>query len=117
MTEFVILLVLLILSGVFSGSETAIVDLSIGRVEGLVKEGRHGANALYQLKSNPSRMLSTIRCGNNRVNSGASVMATDEPSEAGTVRSEGDPPLRDHLRHRGHLCDGGSQLRWRSGLQ
>ncbi len=42
MTELVILLVLLILSGVFSGSETALVDLSIGRIEGLVKEGRRG---------------------------------------------------------------------------
>ena len=59
MTEIVLLLVLLILSGIFSGSETAVVDLSIGRVEGLVKEGRRGARALYQLKSDPSRMLTT----------------------------------------------------------
>jgi len=76
MTEAVVLLVLLILSGVFSGSETALVDLSIGRVEGLVKEGRRGALALYQLKTDPSRMLTTILIGNNLVNIAASVMAT-----------------------------------------
>ena len=50
MIELFYLLVLLILSGVFSGSETALVALSIGRVEGLLSEGRHGAAALYQLK-------------------------------------------------------------------
>ncbi|MHC4216764.1 MAG: hemolysin family protein [Planctomycetota bacterium] len=76
MTEAVVLLVLLIFSGVFSGSETALVDLSIGRVEGLVKEGRRGALALYQLKRDPSRMLTTILIGNNLVNIAASVVAT-----------------------------------------
>ncbi|MDH3638755.1 MAG: hemolysin family protein [Gammaproteobacteria bacterium] len=76
MFEIVFLLVLLILSGAFSGSETALVALSIGRVEGLVKEGRHGASALYQLKRDPSRMLTTILIGNNVVNIAASVLAT-----------------------------------------
>ena len=76
MVELFYLLVLLILSGVFSGSETALVALSIGRVEGLVREGRHGAAALYQLKKDPSRMLTTILIGNNLVNIAASVIAT-----------------------------------------
>ncbi len=76
MTDIILLLVLLILSGVFSGSETALVSLSIGRVEGLLKERRNGARALYQLKSDPSRMLTTILIGNNLVNIAASVLAT-----------------------------------------
>jgi CBS domain containing-hemolysin-like protein len=75
-TDFVVLLVLLIFSGVFSGSETALVSLSLARVEGLVKERRRGARMLYQLKKNPSRMLTTILIGNNLVNIAASVMAT-----------------------------------------
>ena len=74
--ELFYLLLLLVLSGVFSGSETALVALSIGRVEGLLREGRHGATALYQLKKDPSRMLTTILIGNNLVNIAASVMAT-----------------------------------------
>ncbi len=76
MTEFLILLVLLLLSGVFSGSETALVALSLSRVEGLLKEGRRGARALYTLKHDPTRMLITILIGNNLVNIAASAMAT-----------------------------------------
>jgi putative hemolysin len=75
-SELFYLFLLLVLSGVFSGSETALVALSIGRVKGLVREGRHGAAALYQLKKDPSRMLTTILIGNNLVNIAASVMAT-----------------------------------------
>lgn len=76
MFEIFLLIILLILSGIFSGSETALVDLSIGRVEALVKERRLGAIALYELKKDPSRMLTTILIGNNIVNITASVLAT-----------------------------------------
>lgn len=76
MGEFFTLVVLLILSGLFSGSETALVALSMGRVEALVKEGRIGSAALYRLKKDPSQMLSTILIGNNLVNIAASALAT-----------------------------------------
>jgi len=52
------------------------VSLSIGRVEALVEERRRGARALYQLKRDPSNMLTTILIGNNVVNIAASVLAT-----------------------------------------
>ncbi|MCP5419769.1 MAG: HlyC/CorC family transporter [Gammaproteobacteria bacterium] len=67
---------MLILSGLFSGSETALTTLSMARAEGLFKEGRRGSKALFQLKSNPTRMLITLLIGNNLVNIGASAMAT-----------------------------------------
>ena len=76
MNEFLILFLLLVLSGVFSGSETALVALSLARAEGLLREGRHGARALYELKHDPSRMLITILIGNNVVNIAASAIAT-----------------------------------------
>ena len=76
MMELVTLLVLLVLSGIFSGSETALIALSMARVESLVQEGRAGAKALYQLKKDPSRMLTTILIGNNLVNIAASALAT-----------------------------------------
>ncbi len=76
MAEITILLLLLVLSGVFSGSETALISLSKGRVEALVKEGRLGSGALYKLKADPSQMLTTILIGNNLVNIAASAMAT-----------------------------------------
>ncbi|MCG7908036.1 MAG: hemolysin family protein [Candidatus Thiodiazotropha taylori] len=69
-------MILLVLSGVFSGSETALVSLSMARAEALYKEGRSGAHALYILKKDPSRMLITILIGNNVVNIAASAMAT-----------------------------------------
>jgi len=76
MVEFASLLVLLLLSGIFSGSETALVGLSLARAEALMKEGRAGAGALCQLKRDPSKMLTTILIGNNLVNIAASAIAT-----------------------------------------
>ncbi|MCU7904551.1 MAG: hemolysin family protein [Candidatus Thiodiazotropha sp. (ex Epidulcina cf. delphinae)] len=76
MESYLILAVLLVLSGVFSGSETALVTLSMARAESLYKEGRRGSHALYLLKKDPSRMLITILIGNNVVNIAASAMAT-----------------------------------------
>ncbi|MGB5833927.1 MAG: hemolysin family protein [Thiohalocapsa sp.] len=74
--DLLTLLFLLVLSGLFSGSETALVSISLARAEALYREGRPGASALYRLKTNPSRMLITILIGNNVVNIGASAIAT-----------------------------------------
>lgn len=76
MFDFVVLLVLLVLSGFFSGSETALTSLSRARAESLAKEGRPGAKALWKLKYNTTRMLVIILIGNNLVNIGASALAT-----------------------------------------
>lgn len=48
----------------------------MARAEALYREGRRGAQALYLLKKDPSRMLITILIGNNVVNIAASAMAT-----------------------------------------
>ncbi|MEN8133570.1 MAG: hemolysin family protein [Pseudomonadota bacterium] len=82
MGEFIILLILLVLSGFFSGSETALTVLSRVRAEAFLKEGRRGSKALYNLKSNTNRMLISILIGNNLVNIGASAMATVFATEA-----------------------------------
>ncbi len=74
--ELLTLLFLLLLSGVFSGSETALVTISLARAQALHREGRPGAAALYYLKTNPARMLITILIGNNVVNIAASAIAT-----------------------------------------
>ncbi len=76
MIDIAILLVMLLLSGFFSGSETALTSLSMVRVEELVKAGKRGAPSLQVLKGNPDRMLITLLIGNNLVNIGASAMAT-----------------------------------------
>lgn len=76
MGNLIALIFLLVLSAFFSGAETALVSLSKGRAEGLVRDKRRGAQALYSLKSDPQRMLIAILIGNNLVNISASAIAT-----------------------------------------
>lgn len=72
---FFLLLLLLAISAVFSGSEIALVSLSAPRVAAMVEAGVRGGTAVQHLKRRPNRMLITILLGNNLVNIGASVMA------------------------------------------
>jgi putative hemolysin len=74
--ELIFMLVLFVLSGFFSGSETALTSLSMVRAEAFLKEGRSGSRALCLLKANTNRMLIAILIGNNLVNIAASAMAT-----------------------------------------
>lgn len=75
-TQIIILVILLILSGFFSGSETAIISVSDAKVRSLVKEKKRSAGTLALIKKDPHKLLITILIGNNLVNIGASVLAT-----------------------------------------
>jgi len=71
-----VLVLLLLLSGFFSGSETALLALDKLRVKFLQQKGRPGAAQLGQLLERPDRLLGGILVGNNLVNIAASVVAT-----------------------------------------
>ena len=71
---FSVLIILLVLSGLFSGSETALVSLSMAKVKALKADGVKGMNSVEKLKANANRMLITVLLGNNLVNIAASVM-------------------------------------------
>nr|CAX83937.1 conserved uncharacterized protein [uncultured bacterium] len=75
-TDLFILLILLALSALFSGAETAMITLSQARTEALLAEGRSGAQALSRLKGNTNRMLIALLIGNNLVNIAASSITT-----------------------------------------
>jgi len=75
-TKIMILVVLILLSGFFSGVEIALFSLSRLRVKHLVKKKVRGARLVEQLKAKPQRLLITILIGNNVVNIGASALAT-----------------------------------------
>jgi putative hemolysin len=76
-TQIVLLIILLILSGVFSGIETAFFSLSNLKVRSLLKLKKKGSIAtVYKLKQNPRRLIITILIGNNIVNIGAAALAT-----------------------------------------
>jgi putative hemolysin len=70
------LVLLLALSGFFSGSETAFLALDRMRVKYLQQKQRPGADRLAKLLESPDRLLGGILVGNNLVNIAASVVAT-----------------------------------------
>jgi CBS domain containing-hemolysin-like protein len=74
--EAAALVVLIGLSGFFSGLEVALVGIRKSKVVQLYNEGKKGSKALYKLKMNPSWMMSSVNLGNNLVNVGASALAT-----------------------------------------
>ena len=74
--EISALVVLIGLSGFFSGLEVALVGVRKSKVIQLFNEGEKGSKALHKLKMNPSWMMSSVNLGNNLVNVGASALAT-----------------------------------------
>lgn len=70
------LIVLVLLSAVFSSSETALYSLSPAKVQAMLAENAKGAKLINKLKNNPNKMLVVILIGNNLVNVGASSLAT-----------------------------------------
>jgi len=77
MTEQVFLLiVLLVLSGFFSSSETALVSISKTRIRHIAKDEQRTFLLIQKMKDDPHKLLSTILIGNNVVNVGAASLAT-----------------------------------------
>jgi len=71
-----LLLILLVFSAFFSGSETALMAIDRLRIKYLVQKKRKGADLLEDTLSRPDRLLGAILVGNNLVNIAASVIAT-----------------------------------------
>jgi putative hemolysin len=76
MFEIVLLVILFVLSAIFSAAETAITSLSRIKVGHLVEKKVPGARLLKELKDKPSQFLSLILFGNNLVNIAAAAIAT-----------------------------------------
>jgi len=77
--QLVVLIVLLILSGVFSSAETALTTVNLNKLRALQDEGgRKGRKAarVLKLRENPSKLLTTVLIGNNIVNLSASALTT-----------------------------------------
>lgn len=74
--QIIVLIILLVLSGFFSMSETALMALSKIRIRHMVEEGVKGANLVEKLTEDPNKLLGAILIGNNIVNILASSLAT-----------------------------------------
>ena len=81
MGDLWLMLVLLILSGFFSGAEIAFFSIGAEKIQALKNQAktekeRQRIIKLELLKANPQKLLVTILIGNNIVNVGASAIAT-----------------------------------------
>ena len=74
--QMTILFFLLLCSGFFSASETALMSLSKIRIRNMVDEQIKHADTIDRLVKQPSKLLGAILIGNNIVNIGASALAT-----------------------------------------
>ena len=73
---FSILALLVLLSGFFSSSETAMMSLNRYRLKHMKKKGHKGAIRATKLLERPDRLIGLILIGNNLINIAASALAT-----------------------------------------
>ena len=71
-----VILSLLIFSGFFSGSETALTAASRGKLRSLADKGSNGAQRALDLKEDNERLIGGILLGNNLANILATSLAT-----------------------------------------
>ncbi len=74
--QLLMLIVLLIVSGFFSASETALTVLSKIRLRYMVDENVKGAKLVEKLTEQPDKLISSILVGNNIANIASSSLAT-----------------------------------------
>jgi putative hemolysin len=96
LVEVLIIAVLLILNGVFSMSELAIVAAKRVRLEHRAERGDAGARAALELASNPSEFLSTVQVGITLVGVIASVYGGATIAAILAARLETVPWLAEH---------------------
>jgi putative hemolysin len=74
--EFIILLILLFLSGFFSGTETAYTSITHIQIKKLKEKNRDNSALVEKLKDQSHKLITTILICNNLVNISASALAT-----------------------------------------
>jgi CBS domain containing-hemolysin-like protein len=75
-SQLVILLILILLSGFFSSAETALFSISRTKTIHLAKNGEKSYLLIKKMKGEPHKLLTTILIGNNLVNVAAAAYAT-----------------------------------------
>ncbi|HEX6273731.1 MAG TPA: hemolysin family protein [Polyangiaceae bacterium] len=72
--EFFVVLALVLVNGIFSGAEIAVVALRKTRIQELAEEGRASARAVLSLRNNPERFLATVQVGITVVGAAAAAI-------------------------------------------
>ncbi len=71
-----VILFLLVLSGFFSGSETALTAASRGKLRSIADKGNKGAERALRITEDNERLIGSVLLGNNLVNILAAALAT-----------------------------------------
>ncbi len=74
--QLILLAVLILLSGFFSASETALMSLSKIRLKYMIESDVKNSTTIEKLLESPDKMLGSILLGNNAVNIAATSVAT-----------------------------------------
>jgi Mg2+/Co2+ transporter CorB len=74
--DIIVITILLLVSGLFSASETAILNISRAKLHKLKNDGNQKATMLSKLREDKEGLIGTILLGNNFVNTAASSIAT-----------------------------------------
>ncbi|MCH2547871.1 MAG: HlyC/CorC family transporter [Alphaproteobacteria bacterium] len=74
--SLLVIVVLIVLSAFFSGSETGLTAISRARIYRLETEGNRRAKLVHRLRNKKEALIGTILLGNNLVNIAASALAT-----------------------------------------
>ncbi len=74
--QIIALVILLILSGVFSSAETALTTMNKIRIRSLAEEGDRKAQNLLKITEDSGKLLTAILIGNNIVNLSASALTS-----------------------------------------
>ena len=72
--EVILVLLLIVANGFFSGSEMAVVAMRRSRIEQLVRQGHASAQIVGRLKEDADRFLATVQIGITLVGSLASAV-------------------------------------------
>lgn len=76
-SDVLVILALVLVNGLLSGAEIAIVTLRKTRLQALVDEGKSSARAVSELRSQPERFLATVQVGITVVSAAAAVYSGD----------------------------------------
>ncbi|MEX2502546.1 MAG: CNNM domain-containing protein, partial [Trueperaceae bacterium] len=74
--QIVLLVILLLLSGLMSGSETALTALGEWKIRQLREDGLDPSGAFAHLEREPTRFITTLLIGNNLANIAATALVT-----------------------------------------
>ena len=99
MMEFIAIVFLVLLNGVFAGAEIAILTIRNTRLQQLVDNGSRRARAVFDLRNQPERFLATVQIGITVVGAAAAALggATIAESLSTVLQQIGVPLGTAHI--------------------